>query len=152
MMLKLLSSIIIFLCAFQVLAQDAVTETELLKSIDFCDTKYENRNIVFNQIKGKSFIAKYNPFTLTANSMLFLYQQLFSVQISASCLYHTSCSEFSKHLIKDYGIVKGIPLSADRLSRCNRIASTDIHPLKIDEHSHKVIESTNIYKNRKEKK
>lgn len=148
-MLKLLSSSIIVLLTIQLSAQTIKTEDELLKLVDFKEFKYEKRSVVFNQIAGKSFFSKYNPITLTANSFLFLYQQMFSVQISASCLYETSCSEFSKHLIKDYGVIKGVPLSADRLTRCNRIAASDIHPLKVHEHSHKVIETTKIYKNKK---
>jgi len=148
-MQKLLSSIILLSCAFQLSSQTLKSDLDLLKSSDFYDVNYENRKVKFNQITGKSPFVKYNPLTVVANSMLFLYQQLFSVQISASCLYHTSCSEFSKHLLKDYGVIKGVPLSADRLTRCNRIAATDIHPLKIDEHSHKVLETTEIYKNKK---
>lgn len=145
----MLSSLFFLCCIMQLNAQTVKSDYELLKSSDFEVQNYEKRNVQFNQIKGKSVFVQYNPLTVVANSLLFLYQQVFSVQISASCLYHTSCSEFSKELLKEYGVIKGVPLSADRLTRCNRIAATDIHPLKLDEHSHKVKESTKIYKNKK---
>lgn len=148
-MLKWWSSILFLLLVINIHGQHVKSDMDLIQKIDFEKEEFEKRTVYFNQVGGDSYIKKYNPFSLTANSLLFLYQQLFSVQISASCLYHTSCSEFSKNLIHDYGIIKGTPLSADRLTRCNKIAATDIHPLKINEESLKVDETTEIYKNKK---
>ena len=146
-MLKLLSSIILgFILSLQLIAQDTSMEERLILNKEIYDYHFEGRKVHFNQLGNKSLIAKYNPVTLLANSLLFTYQQLFSVQISASCLYHPSCSEYSKQLIKDFGLIKGVSLSADRLTRCNRIAATDIHPLKVNEKILKVEESTNVYR------
>lgn len=77
-----------------------------------------------------------NPVSLIYGSSLYVYQNLFSQHLSASCLYSPSCSDFSKHAVKEFGLVKGALLSFDRLNRCNRIAATDLNPAEIDKHSH----------------
>lgn len=67
-----------------------------------------------------------NPVSLLYGSSLYVYQNLFSQHLSASCLYHPSCSDFSKQAVSKFGLIKGTLLSFDRLSRCNRIAATDL--------------------------
>jgi putative component of membrane protein insertase Oxa1/YidC/SpoIIIJ protein YidD len=78
--------------------------------------------------------------------MMYVYQAYFSAQFSSSCLYSPGCSEMSRHLIQEFGIMKGIFLSADRLSRCNRLAAAQIHPLRINSHDGKVHETSDIYR------
>lgn len=79
-----------------------------------------------NKSQNKSFIHKMNPINITFSSLLFVYQNVISSQINASCIYNPSCSEFSKKCIKEYGLVKGLFLTADRLQRCTRISAFDI--------------------------
>ena len=86
---------------------------------------------------------KANPVNMVFGGLLFLYQNTLSQQFSANCLYNPSCSEFSKQCIHDYGILKGMFLSADRIMRCNRIAATGIHPLRIE--NNKVSDPVNFY-------
>jgi putative component of membrane protein insertase Oxa1/YidC/SpoIIIJ protein YidD len=63
---------------------------------------------------------------------MLLYQNVVSAQLSKECPYEITCSNFSKQSIKKFGIVKGLFLSADRLTRCNRIAILDVNFLNID--------------------
>ncbi len=84
-----------------------------------------------------------NPLTLVYGGLLYVYQNTLSQQFSANCLYSPSCSEFSKHSVKTFGFTKGLFLSADRVMRCNRIAATGIHPLKIT--ANKVVDPPTIY-------
>lgn len=94
---------------------------------------------------------KYNPINLVFGSSMYFYQKFLSQQFHAQCLYHPSCSEFSKQLISTHGLFLGIVYSSDRLMRCNRIAAMDIPPIKVDRKTHKVNESPFIYdKNNKE--
>ncbi|OJJ14876.1 hypothetical protein BKI52_40690 [marine bacterium AO1-C] len=72
--------------------------------------------------KKPTFIQAINPFYWAFSGLLTTYQQVISPQISASCVYETSCSRFSRIAIKKYGIIKGIALTADRLSRCTHSA------------------------------
>lgn len=71
---------------------------------------------------------KFNPFALPMVGAMWFYQKVVSAQLGAGCLYHPSCSNFSKECIERYGWFKGIALSADRLSRCSRLSSTDVLP------------------------
>ncbi len=98
------------------------------------------------QVKRQSFLARYNPVTLVFSGLMYVYQRVVSPQIPSACLYEHSCSSFSKGLIVEYGLAKGVFTTADRLMRCNRMAATDIHPLVISEQSGKVMETVNIYK------
>lgn len=92
----------------------------------------ENRTKVANStdkkpkhIKSKNY-RKFNPAFWVFNGALTFYQKVISRQIGAACPYEVSCSRFSRECIHKYGLVKGIALTADRLSRCNDIGSTDM--------------------------
>lgn len=79
-----------------------------------------------------SIIKKFNPFGLLLGGSLYVYQNVFSKHISADCLFTPSCSEFSKQAIREYGLLKGMLLSIDRVNRCNRIAAEDLKHYSID--------------------
>jgi putative membrane protein insertion efficiency factor len=79
------------------------------------------------QTKHRNVLARYNPFSLTAAGLMLLYQHVVSPQVSSSCIYTRSCSNFAKEAIKEYGLIKGVFLAADRLMRCNRSCEND-HP------------------------
>ncbi|MFQ3575865.1 MAG: membrane protein insertion efficiency factor YidD [Cytophagales bacterium] len=77
-------------------------------------------------ISGKNIFSKYNPVKLFFAGSLYFYQNVISQQFFSSCPYHISCSEYSKQSIKKNGIIKGIFMTADRLTRCNGFAIEDI--------------------------
>lgn len=87
-----------------------------------------------------------NPVSLFYGGALYVYQNFFSQHLSASCLYKPSCSDFSKQAVKEYGLIKGTLLSFDRLSRCNRIAATDLDPEDVDVKTHRFDDSVKKYK------
>jgi uncharacterized protein len=93
----------------------------------------------------RHWLVRYNPVTLTLSGLMFVYQRYISPQLSSQCLYEHTCSGFSIELIETYGLARGMVLTADRLSRCNRVAAIDIHPLRIGEKSLRVIETVEIY-------
>ncbi len=47
------------------------------------------------------------------------YQRFISPAIPQRCKYHPSCSQYSVTAIRQYGILRGLVLSAWRLLRCN---------------------------------
>lgn len=104
---------------------------------------HDHRAFLFHD--SKSILKKYNPLTLIAGSLLYTYQNLISQQLSASCLYHPSCSSFGKEAIEKYGFIKGFFLAADRVNRCNRISGMDIHPLRVDPHLHRASDPVEAY-------
>jgi len=54
------------------------------------------------------------------SNLLSLYQAYISSQDHDKCPYHPSCSEYTFNAIKKEGILKGLIMGSDRLSRCNR--------------------------------
>lgn len=118
-------------------------DIQLVKNIRV-ETKAQTPSIrPFIYSKEESPVVKYNPVNLAFGGLLFLYQNTLSQQFSAACLYNPSCSEFSKQSISEYGLLKGLFLSADRAMRCNRIAATGIHPLRIE--NNKVADPVGFY-------
>lgn len=87
-----------------------------------------------------------NPLSLLYGGSLYVYQNVVSQHLSASCLYDPSCSDFSKQSVKKYGIFKGILLSLDRLNRCNRIAATGLNPGQLNRETNRFSDSVNRYK------
>lgn len=97
------------------------------------------------QTRDKSFAAEYNPVSLTLKGTMLLYQRVISPQLSRQCPYEITCSNFSKHAIHEFGIVKGVFLSADRILRCNRIGLLDVHPLDFNDITGKIYDPPNKY-------
>jgi len=95
--------------------------------------------------KNSKPIIKFNPITAIPGGLMFLYQKSISPQIFADCLYEESCSKFSVSAIRRYGILKGIGLSADRLTRCNQFAAEDIHSVRINTEKNRVIDNIEWY-------
>jgi len=108
------------------------------------DKHKHRRNYIYKD--ETSWLKKYNPISLSFGSLLYLYQNVLSQQFSADCLYHPTCSDFSKDAIREYGLVKGLFLSSDRICRCNRIAATSINYFKIDQKSHHANDSVGFYR------
>ena len=94
----------------------------------------------------RSFIVRYNPIVLFFNGSMYIYQKKISEQISAQCGFTPSCSEFSKSLIQNYGLIKGVFLSADRLMRCNAHASDEYPASWMDGMKDKLKDPIEIYK------
>jgi uncharacterized protein len=97
-----------------------------LLSADFSDEQYTSERKVSYLFEGRNAFIKYNPVSLVFGGLLMLYQKTISVQIGAACPYEISCSTFGKQCIRHYGLLKGIPLTADRLTRCTRLAFIDM--------------------------
>lgn len=104
---------------------------------------YENRPFLISSNTPKNI--KYNPIAYIAGGCMYFYQQVVSPQFSASCLYHPTCSEYSKALISEFGVFKGIVCTSDRLTRCNRISAVGNRFIEKDG-SGKIPESPTYYK------
>lgn len=64
---------------------------------------------------------KFQPVVWVMNAALTIYQTFFSRQLSTQCIYELSCSRFSREAIRQFGPIKGVFLTGDRLTRCNGI-------------------------------
>lgn len=127
-----------FLCSSVSLAQNTSTDLAYLVQKDSSAT---------TTIKApkRSLLIRFNPLYLFLNGSLVVYQKVISPQFSANCLFELSCSRFSQAAIQEYGFLKGLALTADRLARCNRISATTINPFRVNQQG-KVIDSPKMYK------
>ncbi len=78
------------------------------------------------------FRKRFNPINSIFGGLMLLYQNSITQQIGANCNYTLTCSNFSKRSIEQYGLIKGIFLSSDRLMRCNSSCVNESHPSLIN--------------------
>ena len=64
---------------------------------------------------------------LAATGLIRLYQKFISSQDGPSCNFIPTCSRFGMACIQEFGMLRGILLTADRLIRCNGLESTHYH-------------------------
>lgn len=144
--------IISFCGTTQLIAQNNTEDLQLIKSRQFTtsgDFSYyqgEGNDRHTFKTHDKSAIARYNPVTITLKGAMLFYQNIISPQLSRECPYEITCSNFCKQSIKEFGIVKGIFIGADRILRCNRISLTDIKPWDIDEKTGKIYDPPTRYR------
>jgi putative component of membrane protein insertase Oxa1/YidC/SpoIIIJ protein YidD len=101
------------------------TDRDLMFEKNTLVQAFETRRQVTYLFAGRNAFVKYNPVSLVFGGLLLAYQKTISVQIGANCPYEINCSNFSRMCIRQYGLIKGIPLTADRLTRCTRLAGFD---------------------------
>ena len=69
-------------------------------------------------------IIRFNPqetseLKFAATGLIRLYQKFISSQDGPTCNFRPTCSRFGMACIQEYGIMRGLFLTADRLLRCN---------------------------------
>ncbi len=118
-----------------------------------------------NEATDLTFIRKYNPITvpkqravvrfnpqesselkLAATGLIRLYQKFISTQDGPSCNFVPTCSHFGMACVQEYGVIRGIFLTADRLLRCNGSQSRHYHK---DETTGKYIDPVSDYATQK---
>jgi putative component of membrane protein insertase Oxa1/YidC/SpoIIIJ protein YidD len=93
----------------------------------------------------QNVVAKYNPVSLTFRGLMYLYQNVITVQLSKECPYYYTCSNYAKKAIHECGLLKGVLLAGDRLMRCNRISLLDVSTLYVDETTHTILDEPSMY-------
>lgn len=94
---------------------------------------------------GRNALERYNPVSLVLTGSLYGYQNAISPQLSNRCIYHPSCSVFSREIITERGLFPGMILTADRISRCNRISAMDAPQHRLDFGQGRIIDETARY-------
>lgn len=134
---------IFFLFLLNPLFSQSKTDIELLKKQNFEKKEFQDRSVKYGFTKGKR---SFNPFYHILSSSMFVYQKFISAQLSRGCAFNPSCSEYSKELIKEYGILKGTFLTSDRLTRCTRIALSDKPHFHFETYDKKIHETADRYR------
>ena len=125
--------IVLFLCCTGNLwAQNKLNELALIKQQNFTKHQYDKRKVTYLFKDKKNVLLKYNPVSLAFGGLLYLYQKGISPQVSVNCPYEISCSNFSKKCIQHYGLIKGLALTADRLTRCTQFTLIDLKPIQFN--------------------
>mgnify|MGYP001044601599 CR=1 FL=1 len=75
----------------------------------------EKRSVMKTPKKG---IKKLNPLPYLATGAMYAYQRMISHQLQANCAYATTCSEYTKLSIEEFGILKGSLLGMYQLQSC----------------------------------
>lgn len=135
-----------FFLSLSVRAQEPLTDRELLEDALPSSNESSHEAVSFMASGSSRLLIRYNPLRLGLGGLMYVYQRYISPQLPSECLYHPSCSGFSKELIREYGLLPGMFATADRLMRCNRMAALDTHPLEINQLSGKVHEDVQRYK------
>jgi putative component of membrane protein insertase Oxa1/YidC/SpoIIIJ protein YidD len=147
-LLKTKSALVVFLILLSTTMfsqnKKIIDEKNLILSQEFKDASFKKRDVKFLKTKSKNVFIRYNPISLSFGAMMFFYQKQVSQQIAANCPYEISCSAFSKACIQKYGLIKGVALSADRLTRCTQFTVIDMSDLNLNRNN-KIIDSVETY-------
>ena len=115
-----------------------------LASVNFHDHTFDPRKPKFLKI-GSNPLVSYNPISLLFGGSLFFYQKIISPQLQSHCPYEISCSAFSFASIREFGLIKGVALSADRLTRCTPYSNMDMMPSQMNERTGMIIDNPSKY-------
>ena len=127
MRISLLLIPILVLCMVLKIKAQELSDKDILMKQAFAEKKYAPRQVNY-MFHDAGMVKKYNPFSLFFGGLLYVYQKAISPQISVDCPYEINCSSFSRRCIHRYGLVKGIMLTADRLTRCTQFTMIDLKP------------------------
>ena len=77
-------------------------------------------------------VVRFNPqetseLKFVATGLIRLYQKFVSSQDGPTCNFQPTCSRFGMACIQEYGVIRGVLLTADRLLRCNGSQSQYYH-------------------------
>ena len=131
--------IVIFLFPLNCISQSLQVDLSLIENTaekpqsNYYDQSKGNNNDFLNT--KRSILIRYNPLTLILKSSMFFYQHSISPQLISNCQYELTCSNFSKKVIFEYGFIKGIFLTADRLMRDSPSSISDYKYFNISENN-----------------
>jgi len=117
---------------------------QVKEEMRFYNADYGNSSEFLSSEK-KSIWHKLNPLKYVFGSLMYMYQNLLSPQISSGCPYRLTCSNFGKRSIEKFGILKGVLLSADRLMRCNHGSISELPLVHIGK-DYKIHDNPDWYK------
>lgn len=100
---------LLLVCAGSVCGQDVAADMRLIQAKELHDKDASS------EFKG----------------VLKFYHNNITDQILNDCIYEHSCSEFSQHSFDTYGFFKGLMMTCDRLTRCNRTTLAETSPLRL---------------------
>ncbi|MGQ9609272.1 MAG: membrane protein insertion efficiency factor YidD [bacterium] len=135
--------VIKFLIIFFQIAVYALPSDHNISELDFIISS----NSLFSETKQKkSDFYKQNIFKPKNLfiGMIRFYQIFISTQDIPVCNFTPSCSQFGIESIQEFGIIRGILMTSDRLQRCNGMSTSRY---QIDHVTGKLIDPVKLYSN-----
>lgn len=105
--------LLLFICCYPVFSP-AQSTSDLHQFNDLFDVHKHNRTSHINEIKSADNSAEF-----VFASLFVFYKKFISSQDIESCVFTPSCSVYAIQSIRQRGILAGLALSFDRLTRCN---------------------------------
>ena len=141
--------IILLICSFQPTgAQSLTRDLQMIQSKTLPVTTFHEHihqpEFLFSD--HPSALVRFNPLTLAFGSLMWVYQKAITQQLSSTCIYSPTCSGYSISLIEEYGLLPGIIFTADRLTRCNRLALYDFPENEIDYRIQRIRQDVSYYR------
>lgn len=90
------------------------------------------------RLEGNDSVRK-NPVNVFFSGLMYVYQNVFSEQISASCMYQISCSEYTKLCIEENGLLLGSVQGFHQLMHCTPGATEEVPPYMYSVYSLKIL-------------
>ena len=131
MCLKFKIILVLLVCQLVGISQTLDSTSQKIMDLNFTQFKIPKKQKKPFLDPNASVLTKINPITYISGGFLFLYQNIASEQIQASCQYHISCSENMKRSIKRKGLVLGILNGLNQLGNCAGGISKDYTDYKI---------------------
>ena len=120
--------LIVLFCVFCSSAIFLVSHTSAGEAADLAFIRKVNPITTLRpQDVGHSVIQEASGLKLAAAGFIQLYQKFISSQDGPACNFVPSCSRFGMACIQEYGMLRGLLLTSDRLLRCNGSPSTHYH-------------------------
>ena len=61
--------------------------------------------------------------------LISIYQRLISPLVGPCCRFHPTCSEYAKEALESHGLVMGMWLTINRLSKCHPLGGSGFDPV-----------------------
>lgn len=114
---------------------DEATDLLFIRQVNPISKKKQHRSTDISQQVNSEL-------KMAATTLIRLYQRFVSSQDGPSCGFTPSCSRFGMAAVKEYGMLHGILLTADRLLRCN---GSQAHHYHLDPKTEKFIDPISDY-------
>lgn len=101
----------------QEFSSDIINDIVLLKAAPVADDTASNQH---GPLEPENEVSDVR---ILSRSLIRLYQKFVSSQQHNVCVFTPSCSHFGMESVERFGFVKGVLLTADRLTRCNTFVS-----------------------------
>ena len=120
--------LIVLICVFCVTAIFLVAPTPADEAADLAFIRKANPITTYQpQEAVRLNLQETSEPKLVAAGLIRLYQKFISSQDGPACNFVPSCSRFGMACIQEYGMLRGLLLTSDRLLRCNGSPSTHYH-------------------------